>query len=155
VTPTRPRTLIAVAVACGLVAWLAIRGSFPNLPQLPWTAAPAMLLLAVAEAMTGRNLKARIQGRADDGKPLAPIGVARAAALAKASSLGGAVFAGLSGGGLVYALSYSNLPVARHDAVATGITLAAGIILVAAALYLEHCCRAPSGNGDNDDDQHR
>jgi hypothetical protein len=151
VTPTRPRTLLAVAIACGLVAWLVIRASFPNLPQLPWTAAPAMVLLAVAEAITGRNLRARIQGRTDDGKPLAPIGVARAAALAKASSLGGAVFAGLAGGGLIYALSYSNLPVARHDAIATGITLGAGIILVAAALYLEHSCRTPSGKGDDDD----
>jgi len=149
-TPTRPRTLVAVAIACALVAWLVIRASFAQAPQLPWTAAPALLLLALAEAITGRNLKARIQGRVD-GKPLAPIGVARAAALAKASSLGGAVFAGLAGGALIYALRYTNLPVARHDAVSTGITLAAAIILVVAALYLEHCCRAPSKNGRDDD----
>lgn len=150
-TPTRPRNLVLAAIACALVAWLAIRASFAQLPQLPWTAAPAMGVLAIAEAMSGRNLRARILGRRDDGKPLAPIGVARAAALAKASSSAGAVVAGLAAGGLIYALSYPNLPVARHDAVATGITLAAAIVLVVAALYLEHCCRAPSGNGDGDD----
>ena len=150
VTPTRPRTLVAVAIICALVAWLAIRASFASAPQLPWTAAPALILLALVEAMTGRNFRAKIQGRRDD-KPLAPIGVARAAALAKASSLGGAVFAGLAGGGLIYTLRYTNLPVARHDAVATGITLASALILIAAALYLEHCCRTPSGNGRDDD----
>jgi hypothetical protein len=150
VTPTRPRTLVAVAIICALLAWLVIRARFAEAPQLPWTAAPALVLLALAEAMTGRNYRAKIQGRRDD-KPLAPIGVARAAALAKASSLGGAVFAGLAGGAVIYTLRYTNLPVARHDAVAAGITLAAALILIAAALYLEHCCRTPSGNGRDGD----
>jgi hypothetical protein len=152
VTPTRPRSLVAVGIACALVAWLVVRARFAQLPQLPWTAAPALLVLAAAEAMTGRNLRARIQGRGD-GKPLAPIGVARAAALAKASSLGGAVFAGLAGGSLIYTLRFTNLPVARHDAVSTGITLVSAIILVSAALYLEHCCRTPPRNGGDGDDR--
>jgi hypothetical protein len=150
VTPTRPRTLIAVAIICALLAWLVFRVSYAGLPQLPWTAAPALLVLGVAEAITGWNLRAKILGRRD-GKPLAPIGVARAVALAKASSLGGTVFAGFAAGSLIYTLDLISLPVASHDAVSAAITLASAVILVAGALYLEHCCRAPSGNGNGHD----
>jgi Protein of unknown function (DUF3180) len=149
-TPTRPRTLLAVAIACALVAWLAIRTTFPNLPRLPWTPAPLLLVLAAAEAITGRNLQARILGRRDDGKALAPIAVARAVALAKASSLGGAVFAGLAAGSVIYTLGLVNLPIPASDALNAGLVLGAAIVLVAAALYLEYCCRAPSGR-DRDD----
>lgn len=150
--PTRARTLIAVAAVCGLAAWLIVRASFATLPQLPWTAAPAMLVVAVAEATTGWNTLARLAGRGDT-RRFSPIAVARSAALAKATSLAGAVFAGLAAGGLGYALSYPGLPVARRDAVATGLILAAAIIMIVAALYLEHCCRAPSRSKDDDDQE--
>jgi hypothetical protein len=147
-TPTRPRTLLVVAIVCALLAWLAIRTTFPNLPRLSWTPAPLLLVLALAEAITGRNLRARILGRRDDGKALAPIAVARAVALAKASSLGGAVFAGLAAGCFIYTLGLVNLPIPASDALSAGLILGAAIILVAAALYLEYCCRAPSGSTD-------
>lgn len=149
-TPTRIPTLVAVAAVCALVAWLAIRSTFPQLPSLPWTPAPALLVLAVAEAITGRNLKARIRGRRDDGKALSPVAVVRAAALAKASSAGGAVFAGLAAGCLFYSLGLASLPVAASDAINSGVILGSALILIAAALYLEHCCRAPSRSGDGD-----
>ena len=149
-TPTRVRTLVAVAVVCAVLAWLAIRTTFPELPRLPWTPAPALLVLAAAEAMTGRNLRARILGRRDDGKALAPIAVARAAALAKASSLGGAVFAGLAAGCFIYMLGLVSLPIASSDVISTGLITGSAVVLVVAALYLEHCCRAPSRSGDDD-----
>jgi hypothetical protein len=149
-TPTRVPTLVATAAVCALLAWLAIRTTFPQLPSLPWTPAPALAVLAAAEAITGRNLKARILGRRDDGKALAPIAVVRAAALAKASSLGGAVFAGLAAGCLIYLLGLASLPVAASGAVSSGVILGCAIILIAAALYLERCCRAPSRNGDHE-----
>jgi Protein of unknown function (DUF3180) len=148
-TPTRLRTLVAVAVVCAVLGWLAIRTTFPELPRLPWTPAPLLLVLAAAEAMTGRNLRARILGRRDDGKALAPIAVARAAALAKASSLGGALFAGLAAGWFIYMLGLVNLPVASSNALSTGLILGASVILVAAALYLERCCQAPPRGGDD------
>ena len=68
-----------------VAAWVVVRQSFATLPPLPWTAVPAMLLLAVGEAVAGHNLRARLTGRRA-GKPLEPIAVARMAALAKASS---------------------------------------------------------------------
>ena len=149
-TPTRPWTLLAVAAVCAVVAWLIVRSSFADLPTLPWTAVPALLLLAAAEALSGRNLRARIRGRRG-GKPLAPIAVARMVALAKASSLGGAAFGGLAAGFLAYTAGFLNLTVPRHDAIAATVTAAAAV-LVAAALYLEHCCRAPQVRDDDDND---
>ena len=149
--PTRPWTLVALAAACALVVWLIVRVTFTSLPPLPWTAVPAMLILAIAEIFSGRNLRARIQGRRA-GKPLAPIAVARLAALAKASSLGGAVFGGFGAGFLAYTLGSIDKAVPRSDAINAGATLAAAIVLVAAALYLEHCCRAPAPPDDDGDD---
>jgi 4-amino-4-deoxy-L-arabinose transferase-like glycosyltransferase len=152
---TRLWTLVAVAAACALVVWLIVRLTFTTLPPLPWTAVPALLILAIAESFSGRNLRARIQGRRG-GKPLAPIAVARMAALAKASSLGGAVFGGFGAGFLVYTLGSIDKAVPRRDAISAGVTLASAIVLVAAALYLERCCRAPAPPDDeNQDDQHR
>jgi hypothetical protein len=141
-TPTRPLTLVIVAVVCAIAAWLIMLATFTSMPTLPWTAAPALLLLAVAEAVSGRNIKARIAGRRG-GKPLAPIAVARMVALAKASSMGATAFGGLAAGFLIYAASRLSLAVPRSDAINMAATLTSAAALVAAALYLEHCCRAP------------
>jgi Protein of unknown function (DUF3180) len=146
-TPTRPWTLVAVAAICAVAAWLIVRVTFAGLPTLPWTAVPTMLLLAAVEALTGRNLRARIQGRRG-GKPLAPIAVARTAVLAKASSMGGAAFGGLAAGFGVYTAGFLDLAVPRRDAINAAATVVSAAILVAAALYLEHCCRAPVDKDD-------
>jgi Protein of unknown function (DUF3180) len=147
VRATRPWTLVAVAAACAVVVWLIVRVTFTSLPPLPWTAVPAMLILAIAEGFSGRNLRARIEGRRR-GKPLAPIAVVRMAALAKASSLGGAVFGGFGAGFLAYTLGSLGKVVPRSDAINAGATLAAAVVLIAAALYLERCCRAPAPPDD-------
>jgi Protein of unknown function (DUF3180) len=142
VKATRPWTLIAVAAPCALAVWLIVRLTFASLPPLPWTAVPWMLVLAITEAFIGRNLLAKIQGRRG-GKPLAPLAVARMAALAKASSLGGAAFGGFAAGFLAYTVGSLDKVVPRGDAINAALTLGAAAVLVGAALYLEHCCRAP------------
>jgi hypothetical protein len=149
-TPTRPWTLLAVAAGCAVVAWLVVRSSFAAFPTLPWSGAPALVVLAAAEALSGRNLRARIEGRRS-GKPLAPIAVARMAALAKASSMGAAAFGGIAAGLFAYTAGFLNMTVPRGDAINTGMTAAAAGVLVAAALYLERCCRTPSRDDDDDD----
>jgi hypothetical protein len=149
VTPTRPWALLAVAAVCAVAAWLVARSSFASLPTLPWSAAPALAVLAAAEALSGRNLRARLQGRGR-GKPFAPIAVARMAALAKASSMGAAAFGGIAAGFFGYTAGFLDMTVPRGDAINTGITAAAAGLLVAAALYLERCCRAPSPRNDDE-----
>jgi hypothetical protein len=149
-TPTRPWTLLAVAALCAVLSWLVVRSSFAALPTLPWTGAPALVVLAAAESLSGRNLRAKIMGRRD-GKPFAPIAVTRMAALAKASSMGGAAFGGLATGFFVYAAGFLNMAVPRGDAINSGITAVSAGLLVAAALYLERCCRTPSRDRDDSD----
>ncbi len=141
-TPTRPWTLVAVFAVCALAVWLTVRMTFASLPPLPWTAVPWMLVLAITEGFIGRNLRAKIRGTRG-GKPLAPIAVARMAALAKASSLGGAAFGGFAAGFLAYTAGSLEKIVPRGDAINAALTLGAAAVLVGAALYLEHCCRAP------------
>jgi hypothetical protein len=112
--PTKARTLVLTALICAVGMWLLLRQVYSSLPPLPWSGVPALALLAGAETITGRNVRARLAGR---GTPIPPIAVARIAVLAKASSLAAALIGGL----------------------------AAAVLLIAAALYLEHGCRVPPG----------
>ena len=140
--PTRTSTLAIVAVVCALAAWLLLHSVYSKLPPLPWTGVPALLVAAVAEAWTGRDLQNRIAGKRGL-KPAAPLFVSRMVALAKASSMGATAFGGLAAGFLIYAASRLSLAVPRSDAINMAATLTSAAALVAAALYLEHCCRAP------------
>jgi hypothetical protein len=74
------------------------------------------------------------------------------AALAKASSLAGAVIGGLAAGFLVYVVASLDKPAYRSDALVSGITLVSAMALVLAALYLEQGCRVPRRPDDDDDD---
>lgn len=140
--PTRVSTLVIVAVVCAAAGWLFLRAVYAKLPPLPWTGVPALLIAAVAEAWTGRDLKNRIAGKRGL-KPAAPLFVSRMVALAKASSLAGAAIAGLAAGFVVYLSGSLSAPVPRQDALTGAVTLAAAVVLACAALYLEYCCRVP------------
>jgi hypothetical protein len=153
---TRPGTLAGIFVACAIVAWLAVRATFTNLPLLPITAVPALGALAIAEAAVGRHIRKRLTGRKGSAtKPVAPIAVARLVALAKASSVAGAALGGLAGGYLIYVLGSLDKTIPARDARVAGATVAAAIALIAGALYLEHCCRAPRPRDGSDDESGR
>src|SRR2546430_13255260 len=106
-------TLVISAVVCAVAAWLLWRRAYSPPPPLPWTGVPALLLLAVAEAWTGRSLRSRLRGR---GKPIPPIAVARMAALAKATSLAAAFVGGFAAGFLLYVTSSLDKAAYRADA---------------------------------------
>ncbi len=151
---TRPGTLAGIFAICAIIAWLAVRATFTDLPLLPITAVPALAALALGEAVIGRNVRSRLTGR-KVAKPLAPLAVARLVALAKASSAAAAALGGLAGGYLIYVLRELDKSIPARDAGVAGATLGAALALVAAALYLEHCCRAPKPPDDSDDDTQR
>ncbi|MGH3424750.1 MAG: DUF3180 family protein, partial [Nocardioidaceae bacterium] len=98
--PTRIATLVAVAVAAGLVLWFVTRMAYTSLPPLPWSTVATLLLLTAAELILARNIRARIQHRRD-APPPEPLVVARYAVFAKASAYAAAVVAGAFGGILV------------------------------------------------------
>ena len=151
---TRPGTLAGIFAICAIVGWLATRATFTSLPLLPITSVPALAGLAIAEALVGRNVHNRLTGR-KTAKPLAPIAVARLVALAKASSAAGAALGGLVGGYLIYVLRELDKNMPARDARVAGVTLGATLLLMAAALYLERCCRAPKPPDDSDDESDR
>ncbi len=149
--PTRVSTLVVVAVVCAGLTWLVLRLVYQNLPPLPWTGVPALLVAALVEAWTGRDLRARIAGRRGL-KPAAPLFVSRMVALAKASSLAAAIIAGVAAGFDIYLSGSLSASVPRQDALTAAVTFAAAVVLGCAALYLEYCCRVP-GDPDRDRDQ--
>ncbi len=145
-TPTKARTLVLTALICAVGMWLLLRQVYSSLPPLPWSGVPALALLAIAETITGRNVRARLAGR---GTPIPPIAVARIAALAKASSLAAALIGGLAAGFLIYVAGSLDKSAYRSDALVSGATLGAAMLLVVAALYLEQGCRVPPGQDQN------
>jgi hypothetical protein len=143
-------TLALAAVICAGLTWLVLRLVYQRLPPLPWTGVPALLIAAVAEAWTGRDLKARIVARRGSGqgtrrglKPVAPLFVSRMVALAKASSLAAAIIAGIAAGFDIYLAGSLTASVPREDALTAVVTFASAVLLACAALYLEYCCRVP------------
>jgi hypothetical protein len=142
VKPTRARTLLLFAVLAAAVSWALLTVVYADLPPLTWTGVPALLIAAGAEAWTGRDLHARIAGRPGV-RPAPPLFVVRILALAKATSLTAAVIAGVCLGFVGYLSGKTNAATPRSDLVTASITLAASLVLLAAALYLEHCCRVP------------
>ena len=141
--PTRVSTLVAVAVVCAALGWLLLRTLYAKLPPLPWTGVPALLIAALAEAWTGRDIKARIARRGEGVKPVAPLFVSRMVALAKATSMAAAIIAGFAAGFDIYLAGSLSASVPRQDALTAVITFVAAVVLACAALYLENCCRVP------------
>ena len=141
--PTRISTLVIIAVVCAAAGWLLLRSVYAKLPPLPWTGVPALLIAAVAEAWTGRDLKARISGRRQGLKPVAPLFVTRMVALAKATSVAAAIIAGFTAGFDFYLAGSLNASTPREDALTAAITFVAAVVLACAALYLENSCRVP------------
>ena len=146
--PTRWPTLVVLAVGGAIVAWLGLGQTYSVLPPLPWTGVPALLLLAIAEAWSGRSLRTRLRG--GGGRPVQPIAVARMAALAKATSLAAALIGGLAAGFLLYVAGSLDKAAYRADAYAAAATFGSAAVLTAAALYLEYGCRIPT-SGRKDD----
>ena len=149
--PTKARSLVVVAICCAAVAWLVAYVSFASLSLLPWTAVPALALLAFGELLLARNVRTRLDRRPGV-KPIDPTSVPRIVALAKASSVAAAAFGGLAAGFGIYTLASLAKPVPRHDALVSAFTAVAAIALIAAALYLERTCRARKPPDDSDDD---
>jgi len=148
--PTRVRTLLLTGVLAAAVTWALLIPLYSKLPPLTWTGVPALLIAAGAEAVIGRDLRARIQGRART-KPAPPLFVARMVALAKASSLAAALLAGVSAGFAIYLSGRLDATTPRNDLITAAVSFGSSLVLLAAAMYLEYCCRVPK-NPDQDRD---
>lgn len=147
---TNPSVLLVVAVGAGLAANLVAQAAYGALPPLPVLAGAVLGVLGIGEAVLGEILHARIQRRSG-ARPVDALGTARAVALAKASSLAGA----LVGGAWVGILGYlfrrrSELTAAADDLPGATVGVLGAALLVAGALWLEHRCRIPEDDHDDD-----
>jgi uncharacterized protein DUF3180 len=151
---TRARDLATAGIIAAVVVYLGVQLLYGQLPQLPTFAGVTLLVLAIVEAVFGTSLRSRIkwmaEGRPDTRRPLHPLTAARAVALAKASSLLGAIMLGAWLGVLVYLLPRQEIDAAAEDLPSAIIGAVCSGVLIAAALWLEYCCRAPR---DRDDDR--
>lgn len=160
--PVPRRDLAVVALGLGVAGWLLVRALYGELPGFHWWQPLPLLLLAVAELLGARSLRARLgadrerrrAARAGEAvalepgqrvdQPVEPMLVARLAVLAQASAWAGAGFTGLWAGALVYTSGQlGRLAVASGDALAAGLGVACSLALVGAALVLERACRTP------------
>ena len=124
-TPTRPRTLLLIGVIALAVTWALLTVVYASLPPLTWTLVPALLIGAALEAWTGRDLRARIQGRERARGRCRLLFVARMVALAKASSQAAALLAGVSAGFVIYLSGMTDAPTPRTDLVDASLSFGA------------------------------
>lgn len=142
-TATRSRDLIAAAIGTAILVHLLVRLGYGSLPPLPTLAGTTLLAFAVAETVLGFILRDRIR-RYPRTRPVQALTAAKAVALAKASSVAGALVLGAWLGVLGYvAPRWDDFAAAASDTVAAMVGAVCAAALVAAALWLEQCCRTP------------
>jgi Protein of unknown function (DUF3180) len=167
-TPVKRRDLAVLALGLAVATWLVVDAVYGSLPDLRWWLPAPIGVLAVAEALGTRTLRARLAelrsaraaGRRrgqDDvrpgeraaepaplARPVEPMLVARLAVLAQASAYVGAVFVGVWLGVFAYvAPQAGRLQAAGGDLVAAVVGVVCSAGLIAAALWLESACRVP------------
>ncbi|WP_405488223.1 DUF3180 domain-containing protein [Nocardia sp. NBC_00511] len=144
--PTRVLDLCANVLLAALVAWIATNIAYSSFPPISVFSGASLLPVALLEAVLAFVIRQRVENRGIGPGPgqLHPITAARAVALAKASTQVGSLVGGIWLGFLVWLLMQrSDLRAASSDTPGAVVGLLGGVALVAAALWLEYCCRAP------------
>lgn len=141
--PTRPGVLVLCAVLAAVGGYLLAELAYGSLPPLPRYAPVTLVLLGIVELGMARVVSDRVRGRSRPGaRPVHPLQVARAVALAKASSPTGSLLLGLYLGLLVWLLPREAAQ-AREDALICAGSALGALLLVVGALLLERACRTP------------
>lgn len=152
----RIRVLVGIFVVAGVLSWAAARlwDAFGTLPGVPVAAPIVLAVIATVLAATALSLRARLRAqrnRDPDAKGVDPMVAARAVVFGQASALVASLVAGLYGGVAVFLLLDGLDTGARRDqAIYAGMSVATGVAVVAAALFLERVCKLPE-DGDEDE----
>lgn len=150
--PTRALDLTANLLIAAALAWAATRIAYGSFPPISSFAGASLYPVAAIEVALGFIIRARVnEHRIGDGPhQLHPITAARAVALAKASAQVGSLAAGVWLGFLIWVFPQrGDLRAADADVPGALIGLGAAAALVAAALWLEYCCRAADDPTDD------
>jgi uncharacterized protein (DUF983 family) len=148
--PTSVSVLVVAALAAAAVGWLMLSiFKYSLVPLLPWSPVIVLAAIATVEGVLAQNTSARIQRKPGTAR-VDPLAVARYVALAKASSVVGALWAGYSASLLTW-LATETTQEARDDRPVAIAGLVVGALLVVAALWLERACRVPPDPDRQDD----
>ncbi|GAB2690924.1 DUF3180 domain-containing protein [Thalassiella azotivora] len=149
-SPSRPRTLLLLALAGVVAGWLVVRALASNgasMP-LPVTALAAMVVIAGAVLVFGWPV--RRWNRGDRTRRLDPLRAARTAVLAKASSHSGALLVGWYLGQALDLVPDWAIEPLRERLLLAGVAVLCAGLMVAAGLVAERWCRLPDGDDDPD-----
>src|SRR6185312_6884161 len=150
--PTRKRDLTAAVIAVAVLGYCLMLVIYPRWvpPITVWTGI-SLLGLAAVEAAWGRYVRSKInEGEiGDGGGRLHPLAVARTVWIAKASAWVGALVLGWWLGALAYLVPHRALRAAVNDTPGAAVAAASALALIAAALWLQHCCEKPEEPPDN------
>ncbi|KAA5829616.1 DUF3180 domain-containing protein [Saccharopolyspora hirsuta] len=150
---TKPHQLIIGGVAAAVVVYLLTRLAYGDLPRLPVLAGATLLLIALVDLVLALVMRPRVQ-RKPGTEPVDGLTAARAVALAKASSMAGAIMAGAwIGLGAYLVPLVRTVEAAQSDIVAAVIGLVSAGALIAAGLWLENCLRNPDEPEEPYDDE--
>ncbi|WP_026932271.1 DUF3180 family protein [Glycomyces tenuis] len=167
--PTAPSTIGVCALGGAALTMLLVARYYQQAPDLAWYNSVAILALAVLLAWLAWNTKKTLnpgarQARAEtaDGAearsrtgtlrgPEHALQIARFAVLAKAAAIGGAAFFGAYLGFAIWlAVQSDRLQAASDDLPGAVLGAVSCAALTAAALWLEHSCRIPPSQEDED-----
>ncbi|GAU68854.1 hypothetical protein SSP35_09_00970 [Streptomyces sp. NBRC 110611] len=141
--------LVGLFLAAGVLAWGGARlwDSYGSLPSVPVAAPIVLALIAAVLAGTAVSLRSRLRAqreRRPGAKGVDPLMAARAVVFGQASALVAALVSGLYGGVGVFLLSAGLEVEPRRDQVIhAGLSVLAGVAVVAAAVFLERVCKLP------------
>ncbi|WP_037910699.1 DUF3180 domain-containing protein [Actinacidiphila yeochonensis] len=145
----RIRQLAGIFVIAGVLAWGGARlwDTVGTLPGVPVAAPIVLTLIAAVLFATALNIRSRLRAqreRRPGAKGVDPLAAARAVVFGQASALVAALVSGLYGGACVFLIMYKlDMDPRRTQAVYAGLSVLAGIAVVAAAVFLERVCRLP------------
>jgi hypothetical protein len=149
-TPARLRVMLLIALVVGAGTWAVLdarEASGASVPPVPWTAAVAVGLLAVAVLVSGLEVRRWVVGRRE--RPMDPLLAARIAVLAKAAAYSGSALVGWYLAQAVVVLPdlvgerRTRLVLALVSAVVSGGLGAAGLVA-------QRWCRRPPDATDGD-----
>ncbi|MDF2824932.1 MAG: rane protein [Mycobacterium sp.] len=144
--PTRKRDLAGAAVAAAVVGYILVLMSYRYFPPLTVWTGLSLAAVGIAEAVWGWHLKNKIAaGEIGVGAGrVHPLAVARSVLIAKASAWMGSVVLGWWVAVLAYLIPRrSTVRVAGEDTAGAVVAAVCALVLVVAALWLQHCCKSP------------
>ncbi|MGB3484611.1 MAG: DUF3180 domain-containing protein [Mycobacterium sp.] len=144
--PTRKRDLTAAVVAAAVIGYVLVLMLYRYFPPLTLWTGLSLAAVGLAEAVWGFQIRRKINDGeiGVGGGRLHPLAVARSVVIAKASAWMGAVVLGWWIAVLAYLIPRrATLQVAGEDTTGAVVAALCALVLVVAALWLQHCCKSP------------